>query len=520
MQSLLLLAALAAVDRYGHFEQSFTAARDYDNPLAQEFRVRFTGPGGAGGEARAFWDGGRTWKVRFMPDRAGPWSYRVACEAASDAGLCGRSGSFRVNGYRGANPLYRHGPLRLSKNRRYLEYGDGTPWFWLADTAWNGALLSTPREWTRYVARRAAQRFTAIQFVTTQWRAGRQDERGQAAFTGRERIAVNPAFYQRLDTKFDELNAQGLVALPVLLWALTSKDNESPGAALPEDQAILLSRYMVARYGAHHVVWILGGDGNYRGERAARWKTIGRAVFGGEPHAPVTMHPGGMQDPWPEFKDEPWLDILMYQSGHGADEKKWRWNATQGPAAGWKLEPPRPVIDGEINYEGHLNYQFRQRISDYDVRRAAYYSLLSAPPAGVTYGAHGVWPWLRERGVPLDHPRTGEGEPWFQSIEYPGARQMKVLREVFESLEWWKLRPDRTLLAADPDDIRAYAMPARADRFALIYFPTGPLARVNTQGFSRAVWIDPRTGARHRASIAREMRMPDEGDWLLLLQKR
>src|SRR5574340_130668 len=422
-----------------------------------------------------------------MPDRAGAWSYRVACEAASDAGLCGQAGTFRVNDYRGTNPLYNHGALRLSKDRRYLAHADGTPWFWLADTGWNGALMSTAEEWTRYVAGRAAKKFSAVQFVTTQWRAGRRDERGQVAFTGRERVAVNPAFYQRLDTKFDELNVQGLVALPVLLWALTSKDNESPGASLPEDQAILLARYMVARYGAHHVVWILGGDGNYRGERAARWKTIGRGVFGSGAHAPVAMHPGGMQDPWPEFKDESWLDLLLYQSGHGADEKKWRWNATQGPAAGWKLEPPRPVIDAEINYEGHLNYQYQQRISDYDVRRAAYYSLLSAPPAGVTYGSHGVWP---------------------------------VLREVFGSIEWWKLRPDRTLLAADPKDMRAYAMPARADRFALIYFPIGPVARVNAAGYARAVWINPRTGAHRRTGLSAEMRMPDEGDWLLLLQKR
>lgn len=282
---------------------------------------------------------------------------------------------------------------------------------------------------------------------------------------------------------------------------------------------------MVARYGAHHVVWILGGDGNYRGDKAERWKTIGRGVFPpGEPHAPATLHPGGMQDPWPEFRDESWLDLLMYQSGHGSDTRKWRWNATEGVAAGWKLEPPRPVIDGEINYERHLDYQSRQPISDFAVRRAAYYSLLAAPPAGVTYGAHGIWPWLREPGVPLDHPRTGTAPPWFECLDYPGARQMRVLHEVFESISWWKLRPDRTLLAEDKPDasFRDYAMPARSEECALIYLPANPTVKVNPGRFREAVWIDPRTGDRHPAGRLQpgtaELRTPGEGDWLLLLR--
>jgi hypothetical protein len=57
----------------------------------------------------------------------------------------------------------------------------------------------------------------------------------------------------------------------------------NPGFALPEDQAILIARYMVARWQAHDVVWILPGDGDFRGEKAEKWKRIGRAVFGDTP---------------------------------------------------------------------------------------------------------------------------------------------------------------------------------------------------------------------------------------------
>jgi hypothetical protein len=40
-------------------------------------------------------------------------------------------------------------------------------------------------------------------------------------------------------------------------------------------------RYLEARYGANHVVWILTGDAHYEGEQGERFKRAGRTVFGG-----------------------------------------------------------------------------------------------------------------------------------------------------------------------------------------------------------------------------------------------
>ncbi len=522
----------AEVRRYGVFEATFTAQGEYTDPLSNEVTVEFSGPGGARLLVPAFWDGGRLWRVRFCPEQTGLWKYRVMAADTSDSGLHGRSGAFRVTAASGLHDLARRGAPRLSLNRRYFVHADGKPWFWLGDTAWNGALLSTDEEWTSYLKDRTAKGFTVVQIVMTQWRAGRQDELGQVAFTGTDPIEIQPAFFQRMDRKLRAVNDHGLVAACVLLWALTSKDGESPGAVLPEHQAILLARYMTARYGAYAVMWLLGGDGDYRGPKAERWKTIGRAVFPeGWSRRPVTLHPGGMHDPWPDLKEESWLDFLMYQSGHGNNPKKWEWNATQGSATGWKLEPPRPVIDGEINYEAHLDYHSKQPISDAQVRRAAYYSLLAAPPAGVTYGAHGIWFWSRKAEVPLDHPGSGVAEPWHQCLDYPGARQMRVLRSVFDSLQWWKLRPDRTLLAEDPrdPDFRTYIMPARSEtgEYALIYLPANPSVKLNLSSFPgpvRATWIDPRTGrrvptGRFKPLPSVELKTPSEGDWLLLLAR-
>jgi hypothetical protein len=101
------------------------------------------------------------------------------------------------------------------------------------------------------------------------------------------------------------------------------------------------------------------------------------------------------------------------------------------------------------------------------VRRAAYYSLLAGPPAGVSYCAHGIWFWSRKAEVPLDHPRRGVADPWSACLNYPGAQQMKVLRSIFDSIEWWRLRPDRSLLKEDVYDaatFQDYIMSAMAEK--------------------------------------------------------
>lgn len=137
------IAADPQVFRFGRFEHTFTSAKDYANPLKEEVIVRFEGPNGFKDEVLAFWDGGRRWKVRFSPEHVGEWRFHTTASDTSDAGLHQQTGRFRVVPYKGKNALYKNGPPRLSANRRYFVQDYNRPWFWLADTAWNGALLST-----------------------------------------------------------------------------------------------------------------------------------------------------------------------------------------------------------------------------------------------------------------------------------------------------------------------------------------------------------------------------------------
>ena len=70
----------------------------------------------------------------------GKWRYEIECE--NDSGFGGQTGEFECVSYEGNNPLYIHGDIHLSDDRYYLAHADGTPFFWLGDTGWNGALFS------------------------------------------------------------------------------------------------------------------------------------------------------------------------------------------------------------------------------------------------------------------------------------------------------------------------------------------------------------------------------------------
>ncbi|HUU13887.1 MAG TPA: DUF4038 domain-containing protein, partial [Terriglobia bacterium] len=410
----------------------------------------------------------------------------------------------------------------------YLVHADGTPFLWLSDTAWNGALKSDAESWERYLEDRGGKGFTAIQFVATQWRSAGGNADLRVAFFGMEKIWIDPVFFQWMDERIDALNEHGLVAAPVLIWAIEHKLTLAlnPGTALPDDQIIVLARYMVARYGAHHVIWILAGDSDYRGEKAERWKKIGRAVFGDAPERLATMHPGGQQWVADEFRHEPWFSFNGYQSGHGDSDEAMRWLTDGPPSRDWKTEPHLPFINLEPNYEGHKGYTHRKPFDAHAVRRAVYWSLLVSPPAGVSYGAHGIWSWELRPQEPMSHLGSGVAPPWYEAMKYPGSTSLKHMKALFDSLEWWRLRPAQDIVVAQPDaaDPSRFVAAARAEdgKWALLYMPVGGKIAVRSEslvGPLVARWFNPREGTwageLEVTEATQTLETPDQEDWVL-----
>ena len=527
-------AAEPTVPKYQRFEATFESAATYANPPQEaSLMVAFTPPQGGTLKVPGFWDGSKSWKVRFIPTQTGKWKFETACSDASNKGLHQKTGEFTVTEINGSTPFARHGPIRVAPDGRYLMHDDGTPFFWMGDTAWNGPLLSSSTEWDQYLKERTRQKFNAVQWVATQFRAAPDgDAKKQLAYTGTDKIVINTAFFQRLDQKVEAMNKAGLLSVPVLLWAINAgaTPKVNPGVSLPDDQAILLAQYMVARWSGNASAWILGGDGDYRGDKAEKWRRIGRAVFNDIDHAPVTMHPGGMQWVWKEFIEEKWYDIVGYQSGHGDDDKTMKW-ITEGPLTDdWTKLPHQPFINLEPPYENHIAYQSRKPVSPETLRRAIYWSLLGAPTAGVTYGGHGVWGWDDGTKEPTDHRGTGVPLAWQKALIMPGAEQMKHLAEFFASLDWWKLRPAPVMVVNNPgaQSPAKFIAGAKSDdkELMVVYVPTERTVEIKLDLMPpspNVTWFNPRTGEKSPAvavvtTSTCQFPTPAEGDWILFMK--
>jgi hypothetical protein len=514
---------MKTVHKYGVIELSLKSSGNYTYPDRDcKVIADFTGPSGRTLAIPGFWDGGSTWRVRFSPDETGCWKWRTRCVFGNDEGLQKDGEPIECIEYEGNNPLYNHGPLKLSKNCRTLMHEDGTPFFWLGDTAWNGVIRGNDNNWARYLSARKKQRFNLVQFVCCHWRGDAVDEAGEAACDNQQPVNINPAFFQRLDHRVAMINEYGLVAAPVVLWSLLKTD---PGYRMPEDDATRLAEYIVARYDAFQVVWFLGGDGRYQEIGIDRWKRIGRAVFSSGHDRLVTLHPCGLNWISEEFREEDWYDIAGYQSGHCDSDEEVSWLVKGEPAMEWNNTPPLPVINLEPNYETAHGYTHNTIFTDYHVRRDIYWSLLVSPTAGVTYGHDAVWNWNFETGPSEGHDGWHDGSvpPWDTGIVTPGIECVTVMRGIFERLDWTTIRPCQELLAEQPgeQDIAAFIVAGRsADGTVVLYSPCGgkicfaPGAKVS--GPIRLV--DPKTGncIRVENNVEDAVELPEGQDWLIV----
>lgn len=487
------------VSIWSKYEIDFTSSKDFENVLYQlkDFHADFISPTGRQISINGFWNGGNNFKIRFSPDELGRWTYRTVCSDTLNPGLHHQTGTFNCIKNNNDFDIYQRGTIVRSPGNYHLTYADGTPFFYVACTAWNGALKSTDTEWSEYLTQRKNNNYNVIQFVTTQWRGGSTDRNGEVAFTGSGKIEINPRFFQRLDEKIDAINAHGLVAAPVLLWALQKGDGRhfSPGYYLPDEEAILLAKYIVARYGGNQVIWILGGDGKYIDEYEQRWKRIGREVFG-DPHPGiVAQHPQGLSWIGEDYIGENWLDIVGYQSSHSNREYTVNW-INKGPAsAQWSNLPARPLINLEPNYE-----EIHFSISDTDVRNASYWSIFATPPSGITYGANGIWPWIQYEGELIENHRNPEGRgpsTWKESIAFPGSLQIGYLAGFINQFEWWNLKPGQDLLIKQPgDEVYNHFVSVLADdqlSTILAYTPIQQEIQIrNMAGYTyQVIWFDP-----------------------------
>jgi hypothetical protein len=526
-------------------ELAFTAARDYSDPFRDvTLDAVFETPQGHTLKVPAFWAGGRTWKVRYASPDTGTHRWRTVCSVTGDQGLHDLSGAVTIEPYRGDNPLYRHGPVRVAADRRHFEHLDKTPFFWLGDTWWMGLCqrLHWPEEFQQLAADRKAKGFSVIQIVAGLYPdMPAFDPRGanEAGFPWEKDYArIRPEYFDRADQRLAYLVDQGFVPCVVGAW----------GYHLPwmgTDRMKEHWRYLVARYGALPVVWCAAGEGTmpfYGSKRAgeeaamqkAGWTEVIRYVRATDPFGRmITIHPS--RSARETVADPSILDFDMLQTGHQSEAAIGA--MARQVVAAYEVKPPMPVVAGESSYEGlDLTEWGAGVLTSDDSRQMFWVGLMNNGAAGGTYGANGIWQ-VNRRGAPYGpspHGRSWGSVPWDEAMRRPGSAQVGMAKQFLSGYPWQRLepKPDTVAWADDQptkDDIRPYAAGISTD-LRIVYVPRARPVTVKQLAakIQYAVTLfDPVAGGRvspgkattDEAGSWRCSPPEHKHDWVLVLEK-
>ncbi len=433
-------------------------------------------------------------------------------------------------------------PAKVSDDGHRLVLADGTPFFYLGDTAWELFHRLDRDQARRYLADRAAKRYTVIQAVAIAELDGHSVPNPYGHLPLTDLDPARPAtvdgpdndYWDHVDWIVAEANRRGLVIGFLPTWGRYWHDDVKDGKPLftPEN-AEAYGAWLGRRYKDKAVLWILGGDRpiDNDGQRATV-RAMARGLRQGDGGAHLrTFHPPGGSGSTRWVGDEDWVDFHLRQNGH-APEFTGRYDQT---AADFARTPPKPVIDGEPIYEDHpvsFNAKGLGHSIAADVRRALYWDLFGGA-CGHTYGHHSVWQmWAPGRG-PINDPLM----PWAEALDQPGAGQMQHGRRLIESRPIAGRVPDDSVIVPDrvatavPGAGRSRFVATRdgQGRYAMVYAPVGRPFTVRLDVIRgetmRAWWFDPRTGVARRigdfpAQGTRTFTPPDPGeatDWVLVL---
>ncbi|MCY3021022.1 MAG: DUF4038 domain-containing protein [Planctomycetota bacterium] len=513
---------MLSVMRNGLLEITFASSRAYGDPFTEvDLDAIFTGPAGEERRVPAFFSGDNLWKVRFSPDRVGRYQFRTVCSDAANGSLHGQTGACEVLPYSGSNPLYLHGRLKASADHRHLEHADGTPFFWLGDTWWFGLCkrLGWPEGLQCLAADRVQKGFNVIQIVAGLYPdvPPTLDERGanEAGFPlSPDYATIKPAYFDNADLRIAYLAHAGLVPAIVGCW----------GYYLPVlglEKMKRFWRYLVARWSAHPVVWILCGEATMpfylsptKEDDAKRqrdgWSQLAAYVREMDGHHNViTIHPtqyGHLQ-----VNDPKLLDLDMLQTGHGGYDSLTN-NIESVRTAAAHL-PRLPVLVGEVNYEGILGHAWQ------DVQRFCFWTAILSGACGHTYGANGIWQ-VNEPGKPFGpspHGHSWGNTPWQEAARLAGSAHVGLGAKLLRGLPWWRMEPHPEWVAEPwsrerPRGVHAAGIPGE---LRIIYHPNQwnpPKVLGLEKGITyAATYFDPATGERFPAGIAQ----PDaDGTWV------
>ena len=423
----------------------------------------------------------------------------------------------------GAHP-WDNGRLKVSANSQYLVHENGTPFFWLGNTAWLMPERLNRDEVEFYLNREREEGYNVEQIqvlnaIPTYNIYGAQandDTFDFNQFTNSPQTSSSSpwrgigrgssyGYWEHLDYIVDMAASQGIYIAMDCIWG-SQISKMTPGKAAKYGQ-FLGERYK----DKPNIIWMIGGD--IMGDKGMEsWDALARAIRAADPNHLMTFHPRGRTTSAWWYNDREWLDFNMFQSGHrrygqrngdgdytirdNTEEDNWRYVGMSFGDPAEQIEgrevkgPRKPVIDGEPSYEDIPQglHDFSQpRWQDCDVRRYAYWAVF-AGCFGHTYGHNSIMQFMR----PGVLPSFGAEKPWWDALNDPGYRQMKYLKKLMTALPFTEGRCDQSVIASANGERYDRLIATRGNDYLLVYNYSGRPMTVDLtkiSGKKKKVWL-------------------------------
>lgn len=436
-----------------------------------------------------------------------------------------------------AQSLFNHGRLQITKDGHFLEFQDGTPFFWLGDTGWELFHRLDLNEIKQYLNNRSSKGFNVIQAVALAEFDGlrKPNQYGELPLQNLDPKKPNEKYFKVIDSTIHMARQRNMFVGLLPTWGdkVTKMWGEGP-VIFDSSNAYNYGKWIGNRYKNDlNIIWILGGDRPAvidAEDWRPIWRAMAKGIIDGTNHqCIITYHPSGGDNSTSQWiHNEPWLNINMFQSGHGGGHDVACWELTKRD---FTYTPTKPTLDAEPNYEDHPVNPWPKWNTDsgyyraYDVRKQCYRSVF-AGACGVTYGHHAVWQFMNAKEEAINYPDRG----WINAMDRPGASQVGYLKSLIESRPMQNRIPDNSIIIKGQADKGEHIEAFRAadNSYAMIYIPVGKSLTISTSYFKKQViawWYNPKDSRIQKIGILEnkgsiEFETPTKGfgnDWVLII---
>jgi hypothetical protein len=327
------------IEKWGYFELTLSGP-SAGNPFVDVTLSAVFQQGDRTFEPEGFYDGKGIYKIRFMPDKEGVWTFKTKSNCAS---LDGKTGQLNVTPPSTSN----HGPVRVA-NTFHFAYADGKPYRQLGTTcyAWTHQTEELEEQTLKTLATAPFNKLRMCVFPKRyDWN---KNEPRYYPFEGKDPnqwdfSRFNPEFFQHLEKRVGQLCDLGIEADIILFHPYDKGHWGFDRMTAQTDDRYL--HYVIVRLAAYrNVWWSLANEYDFMKEkRESDWDRFFQIVQAKDPyHHLRSIHNGTLI----YNHNQPWVTHASIQNGAAVEDF--------GRAELYRDIYRKPIVFDEVKYEGNI----------------------------------------------------------------------------------------------------------------------------------------------------------------------